>query len=204
MDDKSKAAVHAIHAAILIEYGDDLDCFKNACEYAQKACILDPETSHWFHIYSLVLIAQRQFIHTLKYTIDKSFLLTSKLDPAENEIRLTIQKAVTYSGIKSTCYVNSFALTTLNQFFAHEFQVESDKIPALKKDIVRLYYILLMFISVQKSCVWVKCTNYKIIRYVTRIFKIVLIRDSVYFKITQYYCFLVVVFNQLYVVLYNY
>lgn len=140
MDNKSKAAIYATHAAILIEYGENLDCFKNACEYAKKACVLDPQTSHWFHIYSLVLITQRQFVLTLEYTKDKLLLLANKSYLAENEIILAIQKAVTFSSIKSTFYVNSLVLTGLNQFSINEFQVKSDEVPVLKQDIVRLYF----------------------------------------------------------------
>lgn len=140
MDNKSKAALYAVRAAILIEYGEHLDCFENACVYAKKACLLDPQTSEWFHIYLFVLIAQRQFFLTLEYTKDKLSLLTNKSYLAENEIILAIQKAVTSSSIKSTCYVNSLVLTGLNQFSTNEFQLESDEVPVLKQDIVRLYF----------------------------------------------------------------
>lgn len=132
MDNKSKAAIYAIHAAILIEYGENLDYFENACEYAKKACILDPETSQWFHIYSFVLIAQRQFLHTK----DKTFLHLNKLYLTEDEIILAIKKAIISSPKKSSCCVNSLVLTTLNQF-----QMESNKVSVLKKHTVRFYFI---------------------------------------------------------------
>ncbi|VVC40329.1 Hypothetical protein CINCED_3A006327 [Cinara cedri] len=132
MNNKAKATIYAIHAVILIEYNEHLNCFKNACEYANEACILDPEISDWFHIYLFVLITQRRFMHSSKCTSDKSVLLTNKLYPGDNEIRLTLQKALTSSGIKSTRYVNSLVLAALNQFFATEFQMESNNVPALK------------------------------------------------------------------------
>lgn len=129
MDNKSKAAVHAIHAVILVEYSQNLNCFKNACEYAKRACELDPETSHWFHIYSLVLIAQRQSVHA------------HNLYPTENEIQLAIQRAVMFSDEKSTCSINSLILTYLNQFVASNCQMALSVSKTVNSDIVRVYII---------------------------------------------------------------
>lgn len=66
MNDRSKAVVHAIHAAVLLEYSDSEDCFMEANECAETACNLDPTFSYWFYLHSLVLTAQRQFLYTKK------------------------------------------------------------------------------------------------------------------------------------------
>ncbi|KAL4131160.1 hypothetical protein QTP88_008504 [Uroleucon formosanum] len=84
MDSKSRASVHAIRAAVLIEYGGNPIYLKKACEVAKKACDLDPKTSLWFYIHSLALTAQRKF------------LLSHKSSPTENEIN-TIRQAIILS-----------------------------------------------------------------------------------------------------------
>lgn len=89
MDSKSRAAVHAIRAAVLIEYGGNAVYFKKACECANKACDLDPATSYWFYLYSLSLTAQRHF------------LLTYKSCPKESEIN-AVQQAIMLSDGKNT------------------------------------------------------------------------------------------------------
>lgn len=133
MDDKSKAVVYAIHAAVLIEYSESYDCFENACKYAKKACELDPDNYHWYHIYSLVLIAQRQFVHTHElYTKERLFFHTNKMCPSENEINLAIQQAFMFSDGKNTCSVNSLVLANLNQFLANENLMTPNKSLVLK------------------------------------------------------------------------
>jgi len=149
MDKKSKAAVYAIRAAILIEYGKSLKCFKNASKYAKEACELDPETSHWFQIYSLVLTTQRQFVYTHKvYSTERLLLQKNAFCPTENEINLAIQRAVSSSARKNTYSVNLLVLTSLNELLANEFQVAQNGFPVSKTDnseyIVRFYYILKM------------------------------------------------------------
>lgn len=89
MDSKSRAAVHAVHAAILNEYVGNPTFFKKATEYAKKACDLDPNTSYWFYVYSLALTAQRHYLHTRK----------SK--PTDGEIN-AIQQAILLSDGKNT------------------------------------------------------------------------------------------------------
>lgn len=91
MDPKSRASVHAMRAALLIEYGGNVLYFKKACEYAKKACDLDPKTAHWFYIYSLALTAQRHFLHSIKS------------NPSENEI-IAIQQAIGLSDGRNTFY----------------------------------------------------------------------------------------------------
>lgn len=130
MDNKSKAAVHAIHAVILIEYSKSINCFKNASKYAKKACELDPETSHWFHIYTLVLIAQRQSVHTENLCI------------TEKEIHLAIQQAVMFSDGKNTCSINSLISTVLNKFVAIDYQKALFTSKTFNSNIVRIYYNL--------------------------------------------------------------
>lgn len=91
MESKSRAAVHAIRAAILIEYGRSKTHFKKACEVAKKACDLDAKNSYWFYIHSLALTAQRYF------------LLTYKSVPAENEIN-AINQANSLSNGKNALF----------------------------------------------------------------------------------------------------
>lgn len=130
MDNKSKAAVHAIHAVILIEYSKSINCFKNACKYAKKACELDPETSHWFHIYTLVLIAQRQSA------------LTKNLCTTDNEIHLAIHQAVMFSDGKSTYSINSLISTVLNTFVQSDYQMALLTSKTFNSDIVSIYFNL--------------------------------------------------------------
>lgn len=135
MNNKSKAALIAIRAAILIEYGRSLECFKNASKYAKEACELDPKTSHWFHIYSLVLTAQRQFVYTHElYSTERLLLQKNMLCPTENEINLAIQRAVSSSDGKNTYCVNLLVLTSLNELLANEFQVAQKGLPIFKAD----------------------------------------------------------------------
>lgn len=66
MDSKSKATVFAIRAAVLTEYGKCPRFFKMACKYAITACKLDPNTSHWFYIYSRAMTAERHYLYTFQ------------------------------------------------------------------------------------------------------------------------------------------
>ncbi|KAL4120061.1 hypothetical protein QTP88_012804 [Uroleucon formosanum] len=135
MDNKSKAAVYTIRAVILVEYGRSLECFKNASKYAKEACTLDPKTSHWFHIYSLVLIAQRQFVYTHElYSTERLLLQKNGLCPTENEINLAIQQAISSSNGKNTYSVNLLVLTSLNELLKNELQVEQNGLPVFKTD----------------------------------------------------------------------
>lgn len=119
MDNISKAAVHAIHAIILIEFAENLDSFKDACKYADKACTLDPKTYYWYHIYSLVLIAQKHF------EIHQSGHSTDKLCKIEKEIRLSIRRAIVITlDVRHIYPVYLILITTLNKFLAFKFQTE--------------------------------------------------------------------------------
>lgn len=86
MDSKSRASIHAIRAAVLIEYGDNFVYLSKACDMAKKACDLDSKTSHWYYIYSLALTAQRQLSST------------HQLIPANNEINAIHQATVLSNG----------------------------------------------------------------------------------------------------------
>lgn len=100
MDKKSRAVVHAIRAAVLTEYGGNTINYKKACECAKKACELDPNTSHWFYIYSLALTAQRTCLQSFKS------------NPTENEIN-AIQQAVKLSEGKNILF--EFKKMTINR-----------------------------------------------------------------------------------------
>jgi len=86
MDSKSRASVYAIRAAVLIEYGENLVYLSKACDMAEKACDLDPKTSHWYYIHSLALTALRQLS------------LTQKSIPADDEISAIHQAIVLSNG----------------------------------------------------------------------------------------------------------
>jgi len=88
MNNESKAAVHAIQAAVLIEYSNHEDSFNKAIECAKIACDLNPINCYWFYLYSLVLTAQRNFLQTYK-----SY-------PTETE-KNAIQKAIELSDIQN-------------------------------------------------------------------------------------------------------
>ncbi|XP_015378538.1 PREDICTED: uncharacterized protein LOC107172754 [Diuraphis noxia] len=146
MDNKSKAAVYAIRAAILVEYGKSLECFKNASKYAKEACELDSKTSHWFHIYSLALIAQRQFVYTHElYSTERLMLQKNALCPTENEVNLAVQQSINSSDGKNTYSINLLVLTSLNELLVDEFQVAQNGLPVFKTDdsefIVRFYFV---------------------------------------------------------------
>lgn len=132
MNNKTKAAVYAIRAIILIEYSEDLDFFKNACQYADDACALDPKTSHWFHIYALVLIAQRQFliVHKIRYTTDE-------LRTIENEIHLAIRRAVMSLDIEHTHSLDSL----FNQLLTNIVQRNQNGATVLKTTVNSKYNV---------------------------------------------------------------
>lgn len=158
MDNKSKAAVHAIRAAILIEYGVNPDYYKNACKYAKLAIELDSATSHWFHIYALVLTTQREFLRSHElFTTERQFLRTNELCSTENEINLAIQQAIMSSTVDNTCSLNSLVLTVLNQFIKNEFQMILNGLSGFKtvhsKDMVRFNFTL------GKLVICLKCSN---------------------------------------------
>lgn len=136
MRNTSKAVVHAIRAIVLIEYGESLDDFKIACQFAKKSCELDTKTSYWFHIYSLVLMAKRQFIsnNKIKYPAEK-------LHSIENEIQMAIQQAVMIFDEKHTRPIN----TLFSHFWTAKYPKKGYKMPVLKKNDnfkynVRLYF----------------------------------------------------------------
>lgn len=91
MDSKSKATVHAVRAAVFIEYGGNAHVFKRACNSAKRACDLDPNTSQWFYIYSLALTTQRQFLQS------------HKSNPTDNE-KNAVQQAIMLSDGNNTVY----------------------------------------------------------------------------------------------------
>ncbi|XP_027852845.2 uncharacterized protein LOC114131742 isoform X1 [Aphis gossypii] len=110
MHSKSRASIHAIHAAVLIEYGNP-SYLKKACETAKKACALDPRTSHWFYIHSLALTAQRQF------------LLPYKSVPAKNEINAINQANILCNGINELFKYHEIVLfreTTVRSFYKNK------------------------------------------------------------------------------------
>ncbi|XP_027854457.1 uncharacterized protein LOC114133034 [Aphis gossypii] len=115
MDSKSRAAIHAIRAAVLIEYGNP-SYLKKACETAKKACDLDPKISHWFYIHSLALTAQRQFLQSYKSV------------PTENEINAINQANILFNGINVLFKYHEIVLfreTTIGSF--HNNKNKNDK-----------------------------------------------------------------------------
>lgn len=100
MDSKSRATVHAIRAAVLTEYGEDINYLKKACEFGKKACELDPNNPHWFYIHSLALMAERRFLCTYKScpskfeisAIQQAILLSDGKNVYYNYQRMTLDK----------------------------------------------------------------------------------------------------------------
>lgn len=82
MNVKSKAVVHAIHAAVYIEIGGEK--LLNVIQYAKKACDLDSETAQWKFIYSVALTAQRQYLMS-----NKSCPTASEFDAIQHAIILS-------------------------------------------------------------------------------------------------------------------
>uniref|UniRef100_A0A2S2RB26 Uncharacterized protein n=1 Tax=Sipha flava TaxID=143950 RepID=A0A2S2RB26_9HEMI len=82
MNVKSRAAVHAINAAVYIEIGGKT--LLNVVQYAKKACDLDSETAQWKFIYSLALTAQRQYLMS-----NKSCPTASEFDAIQHAIILS-------------------------------------------------------------------------------------------------------------------
>lgn len=113
MNSKPRAAVHAVRAAILTEYGGELTSFIKACESAKKACDLDPKTAYWFYIYSLSLTTRRHFLHSCRS------------GPAENEVNM-IQQAVMLSEEKHPLFI--FHKTIIyNDTVMNDFHTSSNK-----------------------------------------------------------------------------
>lgn len=110
----SKAAIHAIQAAVLIEYGYNEDCFKKAVECVKVACDLAPNVPYWFYLQSLVLRAYRQF------------LLTYKSCPTENE-RSTIQQAILLSNVQNI-YFMYHEITLLKDTILYDFHKNKNEI----------------------------------------------------------------------------
>ncbi|CAI6352357.1 unnamed protein product [Macrosiphum euphorbiae] len=123
MDSKSRASVHAIRAAVLIEYGGNPIYLKKACDVAKKACDLDPKTSHWFYIHSLALTAQRKF------------LLSHTSSPTENEMN-TIHQAIILSNGKNALfnYHNMVLYRDTTVGYFHNYKNKNDK-SLLKKNL---------------------------------------------------------------------
>lgn len=110
----SKAAVYAIQAAVLIEYGFNEDCFKKAAECVNIACDLDPNVPYWFYLHSLVLRAHRLF------------LLTNKSCPTEDE-RRTIQQAILLSNVQNI-YFMYHEITLFKDSILYEFHKNKNEL----------------------------------------------------------------------------
>lgn len=123
MNDKLKAAVLTIHAAILMEYGINEEYYK----YAKIACNLDPNTSQWWHIYACLLTK-------------KQFLFRKQLN-LNTEIIKTVKRAVMMSKQINTSSVDSFILTTLNEVVENELQISVFESINHSEYTVRLYFI---------------------------------------------------------------
>lgn len=110
----SKAAVHAIQAAVLIEYGYNEDCFTKAVECVNIACDLDPNIPYWFYLHSLVLRAHRQFLFTYKSC------------PTKDEIS-TIQQAISLSNVQNI-YFMYHEITLLKDTILYDFHKNKNEI----------------------------------------------------------------------------
>lgn len=135
MNSKSRASVHAIRAAVLIEYSENHVYLSKACDMAKKACDLDPKTSHWFYIHSLALTAQRQI------------LLSHKSIPAGDEINAIHQAIVLSNGKNPLFNYHRLAMDVIfiNKTKLPEDQKIADVIKYLK---LRLYIINLLSMKI--------------------------------------------------------
>lgn len=114
MDPKSRAAVHGVRAAVLIEYGGNAQYLKKACEYAKKSCETDPNNSYWFYIYSLALTSQRKFLQSYKS------------NPTENE-KNAIQQAILLSNGKNPIFKYHEMLLNRDTIFQNFHKNKNDK-----------------------------------------------------------------------------
>lgn len=113
MDTQSKAAVYAVRAATLTQFGVNGKILKKACEFAQKACVIDPITPYWFYNYSLALNAERHYLHTFR-----SY-------PTENEIN-AIQQAIMLSDGNNTSF-NYHRMELDKDTIIRDFHTNSNK-----------------------------------------------------------------------------
>lgn len=88
MKPKSKAAIYATEAAVLIEYGGNKDYFERAEECSQKACNLNPSNSYWFYLHAIVLRTRRHFLQSFKSC------------PTDNEIN-AIEQSIMLSDVQN-------------------------------------------------------------------------------------------------------
>lgn len=151
MNFRSKATVYAIRAAVLIQYSGSDNYFKRACEYAKKACDLDPKTSHWFYIYSLTLTARRHFLYSYKSC------------PTTDELK-TSHEAIMLSDGKNTFY--NYHRMTLERDIAirdyHNNTNKNDKF-MIEKNIKNNKLILHMITYVKQNIVCLKEIFFQII-----------------------------------------
>ncbi|XP_050434711.1 uncharacterized protein LOC126841936 [Adelges cooleyi] len=117
---KPRAAVHAARAAVLIEYGGNSGYFKKANECAKKACDLDPTSSYWFYLYSIVMSAQRQFLQSFKSC------------PTEKE-KTAIQNAIMLSDGKNTKY-NFHRMVLDRETIVSEFHADKNNRDKIKME----------------------------------------------------------------------
>lgn len=113
----SIAAIHAIQAAVYIEYGHDECYFKQADEYSKLACTLDPINPYWFYLHSLVLRAYRIFLNT------------NLLGPTENE-KNAIQQSIALSDDQNIIYIKYHEILLFKDTVLSEFR--NDKLKNIK------------------------------------------------------------------------
>lgn len=81
LNNESKAAVYAIKAAVLIEYGDNEDDFEKAVKCTTIACDFNPTGAYWY------------YFHSLAQTAHRNHKQTSHSCPSKNEMN-AIQRAI--------------------------------------------------------------------------------------------------------------
>lgn len=66
MEPQSKAAVHAIEAAVLGEYSENKYDMENAIECVKLACDLNSTNPYWFYLRSKMSTDYRRLLHTYR------------------------------------------------------------------------------------------------------------------------------------------
>lgn len=136
LNHESKAAVYAIKAAVLIEYGDNEDDLKKAVECTTRACDFNPTGAYWF------------YFHSLAQTAYRNHKQTSHSCPSNNEMN-AIQQAIFLSNTsqKPNIMYHEIILfkdITLSNFHSNKNNEDIQNLRNAKKLVQMIKYIKLI------------------------------------------------------------